>query len=91
LLTGISLFPKTPKDLAQRNKTQAQHNERDPCCRCMLGLVTAIRPLGPAGGALVAFYACAESGDGGRADLAVYFVIALAVTLLAWPSLWIPR
>ena len=88
LLTGIGLFPKTAKEI-WRSAIKPSHNVTSVILAgVMLGLVTAIRPLGPAAGALVAFYFLLKAGWRSLPTLAAYFAIALSVTLLAWPSLW---
>jgi MFS family permease len=87
-LTGIGLFPKTAKVIWHEAIKPSRNVISVILAGVMLGLVTAIRPLGPAAGALVAFYFLLRAGWRSLPTLAVYLVIALAVALLAWPSLW---
>ena len=88
LLLGIILFPKSAKEI-WHSAIKPSHNVTSVLLAgIMLGLVTAIRPLGPAAGALVALYFLLKAGWISLPTLAAYFAIALLVTYLTWPSLW---
>ena len=53
-----------------------------------LGLVTSIRVLGPAAGALVALYACSRPSRLHSVVVPVYAAVAIAVSYATWPYLW---
>ena len=54
----------------------------------LLGLCTSIRVIGPAAGALVAFYFLLKTGRKAIPTLIAYFSIAVVVSYLTWPNLW---
>jgi hypothetical protein len=54
----------------------------------LLGLCTSTRAIGPAAGALVAFYFLLKSGRKAIPTLIAYLTIALVVSYLTWPNLW---
>ena len=54
----------------------------------LLGMTTAIRPIGPLAGALVSVYAVARFKRKMPAVLLLYPLTALGATYLAWPALW---
>ncbi len=81
LLLELVLFPKTAKEI-WHSAIKPSHNVTSVILAgVMLGLVTAIRPLGPAAGALVALYFLLKAGWRSLPTLAAYFAIALLVTL----------
>jgi hypothetical protein len=53
-----------------------------------LGLVTAVRSLGPAAGGLVGLYFLLKSGRKALPTLLVYAGIGIMVAYLCWPALW---
>ena len=54
----------------------------------LLGMTTAVRPIGPLAGALVGVYAVARFKRKMPAVLLLYPLAALGATYLAWPALW---
>lgn len=88
LLSGIGLFPKTAKEIWSGMPKAFSSLTSVVLAGVMLGLVTAIRPLGPAAGGLVAFYFFLRAGRRAVPTLVGYFAIAILVTYLVWPSLW---
>jgi hypothetical protein len=53
-----------------------------------LGLVSAVRAVGPSAGALVAFYLLSRLGKRAIPALVLYGLIGALVTYVAWPALW---
>ncbi|HLE51607.1 MAG TPA: hypothetical protein VI755_06070 [Anaerolineales bacterium] len=54
----------------------------------LLGLCTSTRVIGPAAGALVAYYFLIKTGRKAIPTLIAYFTIAVVVSYLTWPNLW---